>query len=209
MDRSPTLVRGTTSPGRVLHDTRVRLGLTQFQVANLLVATEADIDGCESGTFRPDGSFEQRIFAMAALGDTSAYRSTDYLTIPATAAQLRTQLWDGGESDDVLRLIIQACDDFSALGEPADLELFLMEPATTEDQHYDALLAGLTVHLCRQAGLRTTPAWTREDCRYLDSFWWFGLDHDQTRLRAYNFQRTPSCLRSRGVIFNAEILASV
>lgn len=174
-----------------------------------MVTTEADIGGYESGTLRAGGLVEQRIFAMVALADTTAYRSTDYLTIPALAAQLRTQLSDGAESHNALRLIIQTCDDFSALEEPTDLDFFLMEPATTEDQHFDALLAGLTVHLCRQAGLRTTPAWTRDDCRYLDSFWWFGLDHDQTRLRAYNFQRTPSCLRSRGVVFNAENLASV
>ena len=146
---------------------------------------------------------------MAALADTTAFRSTDYLTIPEMAAQLRTQLGEGGESNEVLRLIIQGCDDFSALEETADLELFLMEPGTTGDRRHDALLAGLTVHLCRQAGLKTTPAWTREECRYLDSFWWFGLEHEETRLRAFNFQRTPSCLRARGVIFNAENLASV
>lgn len=87
MDRSPTLVRGAAAPGRVLRDTRVRLGLPQSQAANLLVTTEADIGGFESGTSRPDGLVEQRIFAMAALADTTAYRSTDYLTIPAMAAQ--------------------------------------------------------------------------------------------------------------------------
>ena len=32
----------------------------------------------------------------------------------------------------------------------------------------EVLLAGLAVHLCREAGLETTPAWTRDESRYLD-----------------------------------------
>jgi hypothetical protein len=126
----------------------------------------------------------------------------------ATALALRSALASSASETELLRHLIQASDDFDALADDDARRLFLAEPSLTGDPRYDALLAGLAVHLCRRAGLPTTPAWTRDECRYLDRMWWFGLDGD-SGLQAYVFQRTPSCMRSRGVLFNADNLASV
>jgi len=124
--------------------------------------------------------------------------------LAATAQAMRTS----ASEVELLRQVIQASDDFDALGGDAARRAFLAEPPLTGDPRYDALLAGLAVHLCRRAGLPMTPAWTRDESRYLDRMWWFGLDGD-SGLQAYVFQRTPSCMRSRGVLFNADNLASV
>jgi hypothetical protein len=117
-------------------------------------------------------------------------------------------LTSGVREQELLLDIVQCSDDFGALVDDDARREFLAEPPATGDPRYDALLAGLAVHLCRQAHLETTPAWTREASRYLDRMWWFGLS-DDSGLRAFVWQRTPSCLRARGVVFNVDELASV
>ena len=125
--------------------------------------------------------------------------------LAATAQAMRTS----ASEVELLRQVIQASDDFDALvDDEARREFIAVATPLTGDGRYDALLAGLAVHLCRRAGLPTTPAWTRDESRYLDRMWWFGLDGD-SGLQACVFQRTPSCMRSRGVLFNADNLASV
>ena len=105
-------------------------------------------------------------------------------------------------------MIIQASDDFTALVDDDARRAFLEAPPLTGDPRYDALLAGLAVHLTRQAGLPTTPAWTRDASRYLPRMWWVGLPPD-SGLRAYTLQRTPANLKARGVLFNPDDLVSV
>jgi hypothetical protein len=146
---------------------------------------------------------------MAALSLTSAYLRADYFTLPSLAHEIRADLHRDTPWQQTLRLIIQASDDFAALNDDADRSLFLSEPSATADLRYDALLAALAVHLARQARLSTTPAWTRDPSRYLDSFWWFGSAGASPGLQAFAFQRTPSAFRVRGVIFNIDNLASV
>jgi hypothetical protein len=121
---------------------------------------------------------------------------------------IRDALGAGASEPDLLLEIVQCSDDFAALSDDPARRAFLAEPPPTGDPRFDAFLAGLAVHLCRQAGLETTPAWTRDESRYLDRMWWFGLS-DDSGLRAFAFQRTPSCMRARGVIFNAGELESV
>jgi hypothetical protein len=124
------------------------------------------------------------------------------------AATIRAELGSGTSEKDLLLEIIQCSDDFTALADDAARWAFLAEPPPTGEARFDAFLAGLAVHLIRQAGMETTPAWTRDESRYLDRMWWFGLSED-SGLRAFAFQRTPSCMRARGVIFNAGELESV
>ena len=128
--------------------------------------------------------------------------------LATTAVALGRMVEDPGNEPETLRLIIQASDDFGLLTDDASRWAFLAEPPLTGDVRLDAMLAGLAVHLCRLAGMHRTPAWTRKPDRYLDRFWWFGLE-DTSTLRAYVYQRTPSCMRARGVLFNAEELESV
>jgi hypothetical protein len=124
------------------------------------------------------------------------------------ATTIRDELASGATEQDLLLEIVQCSDDFADLAGDAARRVFLAEPPSTGDRRFDALLAGLAVHLCRQAGMETTPAWTRDESRYLERMWWYGLT-DDSGLRAFAFQRTPSCMRARGVIFNAGELDSM
>ena len=128
------------------------------------------------------------------------------MTLAATASAIRTALARSADDDELLRLVIQAADDFAAIEH--DRESFLAEPPLTSDPRYDALLAGLAVYLVQQAGIEKTPAWTRHESRYLDRMWWVGLPENSGR-RAYVLQRTPAYFKARGVLFNVANLESV
>lgn len=126
------------------------------------------------------------------------------------AEDIRADLVAGEPWTQTLRLIIDVCDEFARLTTEHEQEQFLaLAPPPTSDPRYDALLAGLAVHLARTAHLPRSPSWTRAPERFLPTFWWFGLAGTNPGLRAYAWQRTPSCLRGRGVVFNIDNLASV
>ncbi len=129
------------------------------------------------------------------------------MTLAATSNAIAAALTRAADDDEHLRLVIQASDDFAGMDE-SDREMFLAEPESTGDPRYDALLAGLAVYLVQRAGLPTTPAWTRDDCRYLPRMWWVGLPEGSGR-RAFVLQRTPAYFKARGVMFNVENLASL
>jgi hypothetical protein len=129
-------------------------------------------------------------------------------SLDSTASELRDALAAGEDDDGLLRLVIQASDDFRALSDDHGRSAFLAQPESTGDPRFDALLAGLAVHLAREAGMATTPAWTRAPERYVEPIWWFGLPAG-SGLQAFTLQRTPSCFKSRGVMFNVDNLASV
>ena len=193
----------------VLRSSRLRLGITQGRTADLLGTRQSNVSAYEQGALLPGTDVAGRIRALANLATDSAYPRTSIGTLPAHAACLRKDLKAGRGPEVLIRRIIQASDDFASLTDTADRNLFLTRPATTGDRRYDALLAGLAVHLCRQAGLERTPDWTREPDRYLSRIWWFGAAEDIPALRARVLQESPSSMRARGVMFSARELESV
>lgn len=130
------------------------------------------------------------------------------MTLAATSVSVANALARNANDDDLLRLVIQAADNFSSLDNDEARAEFLREPAPTGDPRYDALLAGLAVFLVQRAGLPTTPDWTRDECRFLQRMWWVGLPQDSGR-RAFVLQRTPAYFKARGVMFNTDNLASL
>lgn len=162
---------------------------------------------------RPDDSprvtVAARIAAFAALPDGTVYRQLWPPTMASTAMQLREDIHAGVGDSDMLRVIIQASDDFPKLTRPAEREFFLAEPGPTGDVRYDALLAGLAVHLCREVGLESTPAWTRAPGRLLDQIWWFGRAEQTTGMQALALRDALPAMRARGVMFSRRNLESV
>jgi hypothetical protein len=109
----------------------------------------------------------------------------------------------------MLRVVIQANDDFHKLTEPIDQAFFLTEPSPTGSQQWDALLAGLAVHLCRQANLDRAPMWTTNPALTLDYIWWFGRSDVVVDLRARAIREAIPSMRARGVFFSRRNLESV
>lgn len=188
---------------------RARLGLTQAQAAGLLGTSQANVSAYERGRLVPGPTVRARIAALEALGPDSTYRTYQASTLASAAAQLRADLREGRSETDMLRVAIQASDDFARLADDADRALFLAEPSPTGSRNWDALLAGLAVHLCRQAELPTAPRWTSDRRRTVDFAWWVGSSAAVTTLRAHALQDAIPSMRARGVLLGRRVLESV
>jgi len=195
------------APSSALHEARRRLDLTQAQAAQLLATSQANISAYERGRLVPGRIVAERIDALAALTPESLYATYLASTIPSAAAQLRIDLTEDRSETDMLRVVIQASDDFQKLTEPTDRAFFLTEPSPTGSKRWDALLAGLAVHLCRQAGMQSTPWWTSDPGRVIDFVWW--VDSPAPSLQAQLIQLAIPAMRARGVMMSRRNLESV
>jgi transcriptional regulator with XRE-family HTH domain len=193
----------------VLRDARARLALTQAHAAQLLATQQANISAYERGRLEPGRVVAERIQSLAALTQNSVY--ADYLasTIPSAAAHIRDDLAAGRSESDMLRVVIQASDDFARLTDPADRAFFLAEPSPSGSRQWDALLAGLAVHLCRQATMASTPIWTTDPARALDHVWWFGRSEVVMAMRPHVLREAVPSMRARGIMFSRRNLESV
>lgn len=125
------------------------------------------------------------------------------------AGQIANGLRENWSHSDLVRLIAEALHEFELIDSPADQwDYLVQEPRTTGHPGWDAALAGLAVHMARQAECDRTPAWTRDTRRYSPTFLWIGLAPDSA-MKAYVFQRTPIYFKSRGVMIDAANLVSV
>jgi len=124
------------------------------------------------------------------------------------AVQMAQALEAGWPDADLVRLMAQSVEEFSALRTDEARHAFLREPRSTGRIRWDAALAGLAVHMCRLADLDSAPSWTRADTRFCPTFFWVGLPEGSS-LRAYVFQRTPAYFKSRGVMLDQANLVSV
>ena len=88
---------------------------------------------------------------------------------------------------DMLRAVIQASDDFARLSDPADRAFFLTESSPTGSRRWDALIAGLAVHLCRVGQMKTAPMWTTDPSFTLHDIWF--VDSDAPTMRAHLMQQ--------------------
>jgi len=192
-----------------LKEARARLRLTQAQAAELLATSQANISAYERGRLQPGPLVAERIEAFAALQPDSLYATYSASTIPSAAAQIRTDLADDRSETDMLRVVIQASDDFHKLKAQADRAFFLTKPSPTGSREWDALLAGLAVHLCREAKMDRAPMWTTDPAFTLDYIWWFGRSEEVVDLRARAVREAIPSMRARGVFFGRGNLESV
>lgn len=130
-------------------------------------------------------------------------------SLDVVAEQVRIGLRDEWSESDLVRLIADAVHEFELIESATDRWSYLeKEPRPTGDSGWDAVLAGLVVHMARLAAFERTPSWSRDLSRYSPTFRWIGLSPD-SEMKAYVFQRTPVYFKSRGVMIDAANLASV
>lgn len=196
-----------SSVGHQLGQARARLNLTQAQAAELLATSQANISAYERGRLQPGHLVAERIEALAALQPDSLYATYSASTIPSAAAQIRTDLANSRSETDMLRVVIQANDDFHKLKQQADQAFFLCEPSPTGSRKWDALFAGLAVHMCREAKMDRAPMWTMDRSRFSDFVWW--VDSDAPAARAQLLQQAIPAIRARGVMMSRRNLESV
>ena len=180
---------------------REKSGLTQTQMARIAKTSQSAIAAYEAGNREPTVPVLQRMLAatghnlmIAFEADRNIYRVADLARdIRKTSIKNRERR---------LRLV------FEFLREVDTKELTLrvaVEPESTGDQRFDAMLAALSEDLCVSNGV-SPPSWVFADQRFLDSAWWVS-NLKSARTRA--LVNAPASYRRRGVMIDRHDLTSV
>ena len=180
---------------------REKSGLTQTQMARIAKTSQSAIAAYEAGDREPTVPVLQRMLAatghnlmIAFEADRNIYRVADLARdIRKTSIKNRERR---------LRLV------FEFLREVDAKELTLrvaVEPESTGDQRFDAMLAALSEDLCVSNGV-SPPSWVFADQRFLDSAWWVS-NLKSARTRA--LVNAPASYRRRGVMIDRHDLTSV
>jgi len=180
---------------------REKSGLTQTQMARIAKTSQSAIAAYEAGDREPTVPVLQRMLAatghnlmIAFEADQNIYRVADL------AREIRKTSIKNRERR--LRLV------FEFLREVDAKELTLrvaVEPESTGDQRFDAILAALSEDLCVSNGV-APPSWVFADQRFLDSPWWVS-NLKSARTRA--LINAPASYRRRGVMIDRHDLTSV
>ena len=189
------------SSADILIAAREKSGLTQTQMARIAKTSQSAIAAYEAGDREPTVPVLQRMLAatghnlmIAFEADRNIYRVADLARdIRKTSIKNRERR---------LRLV------FEFLREVDAKELTLrvaVEPESTGDLRFDAMLAALSEDLCVSNGV-SPPSWVFADQRFLDSVWWVS-NLKSARTRA--LVNAPASYRRRGVMIDRHDLTSV
>jgi transcriptional regulator with XRE-family HTH domain len=189
------------SSADILIAAREKSGLTQTQMARIAKTSQSAIAAYEAGDREPTVPVLQRMLAatghnlmIAFEADRNIYRVADLARdIRKTSIKNRERR---------LRLV------FEFLREVDAKELTLrvaVEPESTGDLRFDAMLAALSEDLCVSNGV-SPPSWVFADQRFLDSAWWVS-NLKSARTRA--LVNAPASYRRRGVMIDRHDLTSV
>lgn len=106
---------------------------------------------------------------------------------------------------EALRWVVQFMEDFERAAPDRRAALVAVEPDSTGDERWDAMMAAVAEHLCFHHGL-PVPAWSVDPKRFLER-WWFVSPYRSVHASA--LVNTPAAFANRGVFIHAGSLASV
>lgn len=125
----------------------------------------------------------------------------------SSAAELSQALKQGLAAGEPKGQLLRAVRQFIGNTERSkDVAAMLREPpVATGERRWDALLAGVVEYIALRCGV-PVPAWTVEEERFLDE-WWFVTDVE--RLYPTAFVETPRAIANRGVFIRRASLVNV
>lgn len=106
---------------------------------------------------------------------------------------------------EALRWVAQFMDEFERAAPGRRAVMVAVEPGSTGDPRWDAMLAAAAEHLCYHHGL-PVPSWSVDPARFLER-WWFVSPYPSVHASA--LVNTPAAFANRGVFIHAGSLASV
>ena len=106
---------------------------------------------------------------------------------------------------EALRWVAQFMDSFERAAPARRAAMVAVEPRSTGDKRWDAMLAAAAEHLCYHHGL-SVPSWSVDPSRFLER-WWFVSPYRSVHASA--LVSTPAAFANRGVFIHAGSLASV
>ncbi|WP_112140543.1 helix-turn-helix domain-containing protein [Glycomyces dulcitolivorans] len=191
-----------------LRTERLSRRLSQADLAARIGTTQSAVARLESGDADPRLSTLERY--ANAVGAAMVVESAHGPSLDATATAVRLAL-SGGDPNDALRHVIQFLDDVRGADAAAVRRSMRVEPDTTGDRRWDALLAGVAEYASRRA--RTpVPGWATAPGRFLKRFWFVIEDllgRPAPGLAALAFADAPPELANRGVFLDRSSLESV
>lgn len=202
-------VRTQTDLAAVIRATRRRAGLSQTELARVAGTTRQWISLLEGGG-HARAEWGKVLATLAALGlDLSAVANRSdaapgrtWMTAADSADAIREEL-GRGDTDFALRMLTRAIADFRSLDDASEIGDFLVEPASTGDHRWDALLAATISRECRTRGV-PAPAWT--NVAPLTPWWFPAAD---PVLDARTIQRTPIDLSIKGIWLDERALETL
>lgn len=189
--------------GWELRELRRGAGLTLRQVAASAGTAETNVAAYERGAKTPSAATLQRLLRVIAVGPDSPIHAQRLLTVPAAAAALRSGLRAAASTAELLRIVREMRTHAALVTTAAERDAFFAAPATTGDQRWDAMLAGVVEDLALASGMQP-PEWSRGHA--LPTFWFVG---SSPSLRAYAFAHSPMSLQVRGVLVDPADLKAV
>ena len=150
-----------------IRDTRKRLGMTIYDLADKLGVTAGAISQMERSERDETIQMSTLKRALKAMGADLSTKALDapmatkhFLTARTAAASMARKLAEHDEAT-ALRIAIQSLDHFRHARTRAEIQDFLRAPATTGDDRWDTLLATAIAWDAKRRKIRP-PAWTRK-----------------------------------------------
>ncbi|WP_100445930.1 helix-turn-helix domain-containing protein [Glycomyces xiaoerkulensis] len=193
-----------------LRAARVRSGLSQSEVAARIGTTQSAIARLESGASDPRLSTLERFADVVGvkLGVRSEHSRMSSLEF--TAAQIRRSLAEH-DSAEAFRQVVQFVDDIRRADAAAVRRAVRIEPESTGDKRWDAMLAGIAEYVSRGVGL-PVPGWASAPGRFLRRSWFVIediIERPSPGLAVLAFASSPPELAARGVLIDRTSLESV
>ncbi|THV28711.1 helix-turn-helix domain-containing protein [Glycomyces paridis] len=192
-----------------LREARLRQGLSQEAVAERIGTTQSAVARLESGRTDPRLSTLVR-YAEAVGADLEVGLAAEPWSLDRTAADIRRSL-EAGDPNDALRHVVQFLDDVARADPASAARSMRLEPETTGDRRWDALLGGIAEYAGRRARI-PVPGWATAPGRFLHRFWFVVEDligRPSPGLAAMSFASAPPELANRGVFLDRSSLESV
>lgn len=191
-----------------LRSARRRKGLSQADVADRIGTTQSAIARLEAAVSDPRLSTVERY--AEAVGARVAVVPAESPSLAQSARDVRATL-SRDDADEALRTVIQFVDDLRGLDPELRRQAVLIEPETTGDRRWDALLAGVAEYSGLLFGF-AVPGWAAAPSRFLNRFWFViedVLGRPAPGLAALAFVTSPPSLAIRGVFLDRATLVSV
>lgn len=205
-----SIIYRMTSPGAaLLREARLRRGLTQRELADLVGVPQPTISAIESGRRSPRLDFVDRIIRRGRLPLELQLTEDPPFSAAATGREMRRRLNDperdrAGQEDGALRAVIDLRDALLRASSEGLLGLVYDRPILCGEHRWDAFVAGVVEEVCSERR-QAPPPWTQEPERFVRPFWHLS---SLSAFHQWELETAPAALLRHGVLAAAGELAS-
>ena len=181
-------------------------GLSQRELGRRAGVAQSMVSTYEHGGRQPTlPTLERLVSAAGAVLDVNVLSSAAAPSGTLSLAETGGHLSGAEEDEPKKRLILGFLEGYGHTRAGDRATLLAGRPGPTGDRRFDAFVGGLAEHLAYH-DLLTTPAWSAEPERFLDSAWFWS---DLPSLRTRALIHSPASFRRRGIFVDPHDLGRV